>query len=76
MQLVHSLVCPSDGLIILNKTGVRNEDKRRHIPDSFAREAHHALRFARGHFPLDSNVRSEEWRRGVIGIIRGATWDG
>jgi len=31
---------------------------------------------SRGYCPLDSNARSEEWRRGSIGISRGATWAG
>ena len=48
---------------------LRNEHNRRDAPDSFAREAHHDLRIARGCCPLDSNVSSEEAKR-------RATWAG
>jgi hypothetical protein len=53
----------SHGFIIGVKIGHRNVFKRRHRADSFAWEAHHALRSARGYCPLGPNVLSEGWRR-------------
>jgi len=50
--LILELAHESDGFTIGGKTGNRNVQKRRHAPDSYACEAPHAFRFARGYCPL------------------------